>query len=228
MAEEKLNNLPLETHKNKMYEKLNDPESILKPPELLEILLYLAYPKTNTRIMAYNLLERFGTIDKVFSASEDALLSVKNITRPAATLIKLQNALIKRCEMRKISKSENIRLTPKNSGEYIANLFKGYSEEVMMLFLLDDKCRIKKQITLSRGSVDRVYVNVREIVKAAVDADSSYVIIAHNHPNGILTASDEDIDFTIETEQALSFVNIKLADHIIVAGNKYVNLIGGM
>ena len=66
--------------------------------------------------------------------------------------------------------------------------------------------------------------NIRRIVETALKHKATRVVIAHNHPNGIALPSKEDEYFTKKLFDAFRILNIKLEDHIIVAGNDYVSL----
>ena len=74
---------------------------------------------------------------------------------------------------------------------------------------------------ISQGGTDGTYVDIKIIVKYAVEALSSAVIICHNHPSGNITPSEADINVTKKVKDVLLLLNIKLIDHIILSENTY-------
>lgn len=90
------------------------------------------------------------------------------------------------------------------------------------LLLLDNALRVKGSVLLSRGGLAGASVDVREILRQAIVAQSSAVMLCHNHPSGILQPSHQDEDLTSRTAEACRIVGIRLLDHIIMGyGGKY-------
>jgi DNA repair protein RadC len=74
--------------------------------------------------------------------------------------------------------------------------------------LLDDR--------LFSGTIDGASVYPREVVKRALQCNAAAVILAHNHPSGICVPSEADKGITDKLKQALSTIDIRILDHIIV------------
>lgn len=225
MAADKHNDRLHANHRERLRKKFFESDGdILEPHEILEILLYSVYAQKDTNRIARELIRKFGTIYNVFEADSRDLMSVPGVGEQTAAMLKLQAALLRRYNIDMINAPPNMRLTPKNAGKYIVNFFHGYANEILMMFALDAECKIISTIPVSKGTVDRVQIYIRDIVKNAMESKAVYVVIAHNHPNGTLLASESDIRFTIELEHALAYINVRLIDHVIVAGGNYLSL----
>ena len=225
MKEESENRNLHKNHRDRLRKKLmyNDGE-VLEQHEMLEILLYSVNSQKDTNPIARELIKKFGNIYNVFSAPEEDLLAIPGIGKQSVSLLKLQEVLLRQYNADKMNIHKNLRLTPKNAGSYIKTYFEGYSYELVLVFVLDYECNVITVSQVARGTDNMVQAYVRNIVKIAMDTKATYVIIAHNHPNGTLEASKSDLEFTIALERALAFINIRLVDHIIVAGDKYLSL----
>jgi len=213
-----------EHHRSRLRAKFLKDADVLEEHEALEILLYSSQKRVNTNPIARRLIQKFGSIAGVFDAEYESLLEVEGIGEQSATLLKLQALL---CRMYMVDKQEvdqKIRLTPQNAGSYIVSHFYGYTKEVFKLFCLRADCSVICAETLSTGTMDSVAVYPREVIQKALDTKAVYVILAHNHPNGTMVASQSDIEMTKELEQALAFVQVRLIDHVIVSGNQYISL----
>ncbi len=96
-------------------------------------------------------------------------------------------------------------------------------EEFWVLFL-DRSNKIIDKIRVSQGGVSGTVFDVRIILKQAIDKLASSLILFHNHPSGNLTASSNDMDITKKACDAAKLFDIKVLDHIIVAGKKYLSM----
>ena len=176
----------------------------------LELLLFYAIPRRDTNELAHELLDRFGSLDAVFEASSRELQDVSGIGPGAATLIRLVPEITKRCS---VSKTRDITVFNKPSavGRYLVPR------------LGTEKCEkaLISCVEVASGVVDSVNLNVRTIVEAALKARASSVIMAHNHPSGNPAPSRDDELLTRRVRDALELVEIKLDDHLIIAGQSW-------
>ena len=192
----------------------------LEEHEKLEYLLYPFIPRRDTNPIAHDLLQAFGSFKKVIEADTDALAEVKGMTMNAAlflhSLPEVFSALL-------LSEKETRLLGPVDCAEYFIAKIGRRKEEHFLVVYLDGGGRILKTEEV-KGEHRAVSVNRDKIVKSAVKFGATYVVIGHNHPNGELRPSDDDIQSTNRIVQALGVVNIKLGDHLIVSGCDYYSM----
>lgn len=100
------------------------------------------------------------------------------------------------------------------------NAVMGYCEYSYAL-LLDRANHINGYIKVSEGGLTSTIVDERKIVKAALDANASSVILVHNHPSNNPTPSVSDVNETDKLRKALNLFDIALVDNIIIAENEY-------
>ena len=191
--------------------------------EVLELLLYYAIPRRDTNETAHHLIERFGSLDAVFTAPIEDIMKEAYVSENAATLIKLILPLYRRLRMVEASRDAIITSTMQ-AGEYFVERFVGERQEVMYLACIDLKGRVLACHKLAEGDVSSVNVNIRKIVQHAILSNASSVVLAHNHPSGIALPSNDDTATTFEIMDALKLVGVELLDHIIVADDDYVSM----
>jgi len=102
-------------------------------------------------------------------------------------------------------------------GEY----FKGHDREEMLAVLLDAKHKIIGLHTVSIGSMSLSIVHPRETFKAAIVSNCAALILAHNHPSGDPTPSQEDRTLTARLKQAGEIIGIPVLDHVVVGDGRY-------
>lgn len=96
--------------------------------------------------------------------------------------------------------------------------------EMFTLLYLDTRHRLIHCEDLFRGTLDGASVHPREVVKEALKHNAAAVILAHNHPSGIAEPSQADELITLRLREALALVEIRVLDHLIVAGSDVVSL----
>ena len=186
----------------------------LSDVQVLEVLLYYAAPRGDTNPAAHALLNRFGTLDGVFSAPEAELKKVDGVGDAAAQLIALVPQVARRCLMSRSAQIQVLDTTSK-CGRYLLPYFHGEHEEVVYLLCLDAKCKALDCVLIHRGGVNVASIAARKVVKTALDA---------NHPSGLALPSPEDRQTTLVLKRALEAVGVVLADHIIVADGDFVSM----
>ncbi len=212
-------------HRNRMRQevlKQNDFDA-LHDHRLLELLLFGAIPRKDTNPIAHELLKTFGSVAGVLDADVKDLAKVNGMTQNAAILIKTIMPLARRYQNSKFKKGysfENID----EMGNYLIQKHLGLKNETFIVTCLDVAGKLIVSEVVNNGAADAVEVSLREIVGCIFKHNSPCVIISHNHNGENALPSNEDIKMTIELSQALSQLQIRLLDHIIIAGNDYVSL----
>jgi DNA repair protein RadC len=191
--------------------------------EALELLLYFAIPRGNTNPTAHRLLERFGSLDAVLSATAEELEQVEGVGANTAALLLLVVPLVRRA--RTVSTRAPVILGDTEAmGQYFTELFFGMREERVYLACLDAKRKLLRCAAVADGGTDTASLNLRRVVEAAFQSNASKVVLAHNHPSGVALPSADDNRATLAAWDALSRIGVELIDHIIVADDDFVSL----
>lgn len=190
--------------------------------EALEFLLFYAIQRKDTNPLAHALLDRFGSLDYVLSATEEELCEVPGITKSTAALLMMVPQLARMAEVSRASRIVEIS-NSRDAIQYLIPRFRYVRDEMLILLCLDGQKRITHTEVLYRGVVNSVNFDVRKVVETAIKRKAVSVIVAHNHPDGPARPSREDDSATQTIFRALLNVGIKLYDHIIIAGDDYAS-----
>lgn len=193
------------------------------PHVVLELLLYYAIPLKDTNPVAHELLRKFGSLSGVFDAPMEELLKVEGVGRSAATLIKLVPQVCRRYQ-EDLDGDKLYIYNFDDAGEYLAKKFIGRQNEAVVLLLLDSRMHIQYCDVVSEGSAIEANIYIKKIARTAMEYNSVYAILAHNHPSGDCLPSSQDIDTTRWLHSALETLEVKMIDHIIVSGNNYLSM----
>ena len=149
-------------------------------------------------------------------------MEIKGISETSATLLKLVPAFSQEYIL-----SKNMYTVLDNHEavcEFFRSQFAGEINEKIKVACLDDRLRLICCDELSEGTISSVKLDIKTLVKYIYKNNSESIIIAHNHPNGELLPSDEDIRMTTEIYKKLKPIGIELIDHIIVAKGQAISL----
>lgn len=108
---------------------------------------------------------------------------------------------------------------PQDACDYLKLQFAGLEHESFRAMFLDNRHRLIELAELFRGTIDGAAVYPREVAKTALQFNAAAVILAHNHPSGVCEPSDADRRITRRVKDALSLLDIRVLDHIVVGGN---------
>jgi len=190
-------------------------EAALQDYELLELLLTYAIPRRDTKLLSKKLLDRFGTLARVFEAEPTSLEEVDGIGPQAATLI----SLIRPLAMRFLKATPAGKTMLRSTGEaaaYFQAKLKGLPDEEVHVAFVNAKNAVTATECLQRGTVDQSAVYVRKVIERALAHKASGFILAHNHPSGDPTPSAHDRELTQAVKAAAAVVGIRFLDHLII------------
>ncbi|MGH8287600.1 MAG: JAB domain-containing protein [Steroidobacteraceae bacterium] len=113
--------------------------------------------------------------------------------------------------------------SPNRTREFLSLKLGGLEHEVFAALFLDTRNRLIEFVELFRGTVDGAAVHPREVVREALSRHAAAVIFAHCHPSGIAEVSPADEAITRRLKDALALLEIRLIDHLVVAGDDVVS-----
>jgi DNA repair protein RadC len=108
--------------------------------------------------------------------------------------------------------------SPKATRDYLSLKLGTLEREVFAVIFLDKRHRVISYQEMFQGTIDGASVHPREVVKEALKQNAASVILAHPHPSGVAEPSQADEAITARLRDALNLVDIRVLDHIIVAG----------
>lgn len=192
--------------------------------QALELLLFYAIPQKDTNPIAHALLDRFGSLSQVLDAPLEALKKVPGISDHSASLLRLVTELARFYQVDSAQRTD-VLTSLDACGRYLVPRFFGRKVETVFLLCLDAKCKVLCCREIGEGSVNAASISVRKVVEAALSANATTVVLAHNHPSGVALPSADDVQTTRRIAAALSAVEVKLIDHIVVAEGDFISMV---
>ncbi len=191
--------------------------------ELLELILFRAIPRRDTKPLAKLLLEKFGSFSEVLNASETRLKEVNGVGDAVITEIKLIKASALRLMQSNLEKKEIIS-SWNQMISYCTVAMAHQQREQFRIIFLDKRNQIIADEVQAEGTIDHTPVYVREVVRRCLDVGATAIILLHNHPSGDPTPSRADISMTKEIIDALDKIGILVLDHLIIGRDGHASL----
>lgn len=205
-----------EGHRKRVRERFvkNGPDTFSET-DLLEFLLFYAVPRVDTRPMAENLLEAFGSLDSVLLASPEELHANVRLPSGADCFFALLRHLQERSQML-VCRAHFF--DARFLDAYLPLQFAGFRKEHVILLFLDKDGFLLHRRTIV-GALHSVDLTLRSLTEPAERYGACALIIAHNHPNEKSDPSAADLETTRILQKELQEHHLTLLEHYIVAGN---------
>ena len=190
--------------------------------ELLALLLGAGTAKLSAIDLAQQLLAQFGSLQKIAAASLTDLEKIPGIGRAkAATLLA---ALELSSRMNEEGSSFKKQITSPEDIYKLTREIKCSKREKLMLVLRDVHGSLLKTLLLGEGTLDQILVHPSEVFHEALLHRSKRMILVHNHPSGMTSPSNADLQITYRLAECGKLLDIALDDHLIVGESGYFSL----
>jgi|GEM_PF-79888 DNA repair protein RadC len=195
----------------------------LNTTKLLAIILRTGSDGVSAEDLARKLMNHFGSLRAMDSASITELCEIEGIGIAKAAQVKAALEIGKRLMRENAEKIKRI----KDVNDVVGYVFDYYSpylrdakKEFFNVILLDSSNKPIKNLELSKGGLDASIVDVREIVREASREGAASIILVHNHPSGEAEPSGEDIRITKRIVEACNLIGVRVLDHVIIGKNR--------
>ena len=208
-----------ENHRQRLRDRFAQSPESLNKHELLELLLFYAIPRKNVNPLAHTLIDKFGTINGVLSASVEDLKTVEGVGEGTASFLTTVGKFIDVVSMENVG--DEIKLYNLDSVKrYLVKFFSGYDKEVFFAFFLSKNNKIIAKNSYTSGKTDEISILLSEFTRSFATIKPHAVVIAHNHPSGNPEPSANDDYSTEKMYLMFSLSGVKFYDHVIIGGNK--------
>jgi len=192
----------------------------LSDAELLAIFLRTGVKGCNVVNLSRQLLKTFGSISAIYSASHDDFCKAHGLG--TAKYVQLQACLemSKRYLAEQLTQQGSTLTSSQATRDYLLSELRHEPREIFAVLFLNNQHQVIKFERLFFGTLDAAAVYPRVVVEQAIKHHAAAVILTHNHPSGIAEASIADKQITQRLIQALQLIDVRVLDHIIVAGHQ--------
>ena len=191
--------------------------------EVLEYLLFGAQARGDTKPLAKELLDRFGSLAGVLDAEPGALMQIKGVSEASVGALKIA-ALAARRMARSEVRGKPVLGSWQALLDYLAIDMASLTVERVRVLYLDSRNRLVSDHHVGDGTIDEAAIHPREVIRRGLDLGAAALILVHNHPSGNPEPSRADIQITQRIAEAGRHLGITVHDHVIVGREGHVSL----
>ncbi|MDH3282800.1 MAG: DNA repair protein RadC [Gammaproteobacteria bacterium] len=195
----------------------------LSDAELVGLLLGTGIAEKTAVGMARDLLAEHGGIREVLALDARRFCAVVGLGKTKYARLQAAAELARR-ELAQTLARTDVLASPTAARRYVKARLRDRPYEVFACLFLDNRHRVIRFQEVFRGTVHSATVHPRELVREALMCNASAAIVVHNHPSGVAEPSRCDVDVTVRLKQALSLVDVRLLDHLVVGDAEIVSL----
>ncbi|MBC7436248.1 MAG: DNA repair protein RadC [Bdellovibrionales bacterium] len=188
----------------------------LSDTELLALLLRTGTAGKGVLALAQELIDRFGGISGLLNTGAAELKAIKGLGGPAKRAELVAVLELSRRALAQQLKEREVFDSPTAMRQYLQLQLGAHHHEVFAVMFLDNSNRMVALEELFRGTLTQTSVYPREVVLRALHHRAAAVVLAHNHPSGIVEPSKADQALTERLKSSLALVDIQVMDHVIV------------
>ena len=192
----------------------------LSDQELLAVFLRTGVQGKNALDLGREILDYFGSLGKLFSASPDALDHFKGIGPAKIALIQDVMELARRTSSEELKRGP-VLVSSHAVNRFLQSQFAGEQSESFIGLFLDVQHRLIACERMFQGTLTRTCVYPREVARLALAHNAAAVIFAHNHPSGSPQPSAMDKALTAQLKELMQTIEVAMLDHVIVCGTRF-------
>jgi len=192
----------------------------LSDTELLAIFLRTGLPGCSALELAQRTLLQFGSLNKLCNAAFQEFCAIAGLGPAKFAQLHAVLELARRTTQEELQSGGQLTSSPAVKNYLQLTIARLPYECFTVIFLDSRHCLIAYE-EMFRGTLSRASVHPREVVRSALGHNAASVILAHNHPSGNPLPSAQDHELTELLRDALALMEVKVVDHLIVAGHQF-------
>ncbi|HEY0253210.1 MAG TPA: DNA repair protein RadC [Kofleriaceae bacterium] len=172
--------------------------------------------------LASDLLTQIGGIANLARASPNELVKVPGLGRDRAARIVAAFELGRRALDHENTDEE--LASPEDVHRFVRSRLANLNQELFLVIALDARHRLLELTEIARGQLSAVEVQPREVFRPLIRIAAASCVFVHNHPSGDPTPSIDDIELTSRLTQIGAMLGIRILDHVVIAGPKWMSV----
>ena len=211
-------------HRKRLLDKFGNYPDSLHDYELLEAILFFSIPQKDTKPIAKKIFEQYKTFDEII-LNVEKLEKIEGVGERTTQYFLLIKKLLEKITRAKVVDQYYQIESPETVVNYLKEKVAGYDFETFGVVFLDGENKIIEVKELFKGTIDKVVVHSRELIKEILEEEACSIILYHNHPKFInLEPSKADISLTNKIKKSISIIDVELLDHIIVSYSGFLSM----
>ncbi|HHB82551.1 MAG TPA: JAB domain-containing protein [Devosia sp.] len=211
-------------HRARLRERfINSGPEAMADYELLELVLFRILPRRDTKPVAKDLIDRFGSFSEVLGAPSHLLSEIDGLGPMAVTDLKVLLAVAQRFTRDEL-RDRPVLASWNKLIEYCHSQMAFEEKEQFRILFLDKMNMLIADEVQQVGTVDHTPVYTREVIRRSLELSATAIILVHNHPSGDPSPSSADVRMTKAIIDVAKPLGITIHDHVIIGKSGHVSL----
>lgn len=210
-------------HRERLRARLSDAPEKLVDYEILELLLGYVFLRRDTKPLAKDLLDRFGSLRGVMDARPQEMTTVPGVGPAVENFWKLLREFMARYAESPVRMRETL-CSPKTIAHMARQRLGKLPHEELWIAFVDTRNRLLSWEKAQQGTINAATLYPRDVIERALSLKASGFFLVHNHPGGDPSPSGADIELTQRLQRAAQPLAIRFIDHVIVTDNQCFSL----
>lgn len=217
----KQNNLD-KGHRERLRDSIIKNYDTLNKEKVFEYFLCMAIPRKDVRLLSKTILDKVnGNLNSLMNKDYNCLKNSLKLSDVVIAAIFTFKKIMSLCNEEELVDNVKLDSIGKLAKYFQNEIGSKETEYIVVLFLNSKQELIEKKIFNDKNS-GLTTINTSEIITIALNNNTRYLVISHNHPSGNVQPSKSDRNTTLTLEETIRNINkFELIDHIIVSKNKY-------
>jgi DNA repair protein RadC len=195
----------------------------LSDTELLAILISSGSGHKSCIQLAIDLLNHFGDLRAVLNAAPQAFQSIHGLGIVRYVQLQAAREICRRSDFIQLQKHTVLNNTLQTCA-YLKRQLRDKKNETVAAIFLDSQYHIIAYEELFTGTINSTTIHLRPIIERSLHLNAAALILAHNHPSGLANESAEDRAVTKKLRDALTLIDVKLLDHLVIGDNEIYSI----
>ena len=198
----------------------------LKDEELLALIINVGTVGHSSLDIARDLLHDVRSLSGLINKPYQFFVSFKGLKAAKALTLAAAIEIARRIsERQRLVYEEEIEITSDSLYQRYAFSLSSLNQENLVIVILNKNKQIIYETTLYKGNDNTIALSSRDIIHLLIVHNGYYFYLIHNHPDGCLSPSGDDIVFTKKIEEKARQIDVKLLDHLIIGKTGYYSFL---
>lgn len=188
--------------------------------EIVELLLFYVIPRKNTNEIAHALVNRFGNLRGILFAPPQELEQIFGISEQSVIFLQLLSQVYGHLQRQSLPEDVAYH-TAQDVFPLARSYYSGKREECPILLLLDSRLHKMDLVPLGEGSLSAGLISANQVAQAVFSRGAYAFVLIHNHPNGDVTPSQNDLFLTNKWYYLFQSLGCPMLEHLVVTDTEY-------
>ena len=191
---------------------------VLSPHQVLEFILFYVFTRGDVNPLAHRLLDKYGTVQNVLDANPIELQKIYGINERSAQMLTGFTKIFTYYTGSKLSKKFKFKEVS-DIYDFCEDLLRFYNQEILYGIALDASFHVTAKRILGKGVANMVALDPHEVIDFINETKAANIILAHNHPGGFCTPTENDLLGTNIVKKIIEYMRCQFIDHIIIGSD---------